>query len=91
MKLQDSELVAFDRISQRRGLLSPREREVALLAIKGFTNKSIARQLKVTEGTVKLHLHRTYQKLGIKSRFALVALANDIFAIRDNRGDPDDA
>jgi DNA-binding NarL/FixJ family response regulator len=51
--------------------LSVREREVMLLAAKGFTNKGIARELKVTEGTVKLHLHRVYKKLGIKSRFAL--------------------
>jgi DNA-binding NarL/FixJ family response regulator len=55
--------------------LSAREQEVMLLAAKGFANKAIARELSVAEGTVKLHLHRVYQKLGIKSRFALAALA----------------
>jgi DNA-binding NarL/FixJ family response regulator len=70
-------------------LLSPREREVMVLAAKGFANKQIARELKVAEGTVKLHLHRTYQKLGIKSRFALAVLGRS--GVRRGRGDPSDA
>jgi DNA-binding NarL/FixJ family response regulator len=63
-------------------ILSAREREVTLLAAKGFANKEIARELKVTEGTVKLHLHRVYLKLGVKSRFALAVRA------RNMRSDP---
>ena len=51
--------------------LSVREREVMLLAAKGLANKVIARELNITEGTIKLHLHSVYQKLGIKGRFAL--------------------
>ncbi|HTV26546.1 MAG TPA: helix-turn-helix transcriptional regulator [Xanthobacteraceae bacterium] len=54
--------------------LSAREREVMLLAARGFANKTIARELDVSEGTVKLHLHRVYRKLGVKGRFALAAL-----------------
>ena len=54
--------------------LSAREREVMLLAAKGFANKAIARELNITEGTIKLHLHKIYQKLGIKSRFSLALL-----------------
>ena len=56
--------------------LSVREREVMRLAAEGFTNKAIARQLHVSEGTIKLHLHSIYRKLGIKGRFALAALAH---------------
>jgi len=56
------------------GTLSAREREVALLAARGLGNKAIARELGVTEGTIKLHLHAIYRKLGIKSRFVLIAL-----------------
>ena len=52
-------------------VLSQREREVMALAAKGLANKAIARELSVTEGTIKLHLHSVYQKLGIQSRFAL--------------------
>jgi len=55
------------------GALSMREREVMLLAVEGLSNKAIARQLNVTEGTVKVHLHKVYDKLGIHSRSALVA------------------
>jgi len=48
-----------------------------VLATKGFANKEIARQLRISEGTVKLHLHSIYRKLGIKSRFALAALVRN--------------
>jgi DNA-binding NarL/FixJ family response regulator len=53
--------------------VSVREREVMLLAVKGFANKAIARELNVTEGTIKVHLHNIYQKLGVHSRSALAA------------------
>jgi DNA-binding NarL/FixJ family response regulator len=59
-------------------VLSVREREVTLLAAKGLANKVIARELNVAEGTVKLHLHRVYQKLGIKSRFALAVRVGNL-------------
>ena len=55
-------------------VLTVREREVMRLAAEGLGNKAIARQLRVSEGTIKLHLHKIYQKLGVKSRFALAAL-----------------
>jgi len=54
--------------------LSRREYEVMLLAAKGLSNKAIARQLNLTEGTIKLHLHKVYDKLGVQSRFSLTAL-----------------
>ena len=59
-------------------VLSVREREVMLLAAKGLANKVIARDLNVAEGTVKLHLHRVYQKLGIKGRFALAVRTGNL-------------
>jgi len=60
--------------SQSRAALNKRERDVVFLAVKGFTNKAIARELNITEGTVKVHLHNVYQKFGIRSRVALAAL-----------------
>jgi len=57
-------------------VLSVREREIMRLAAEGLSNKAIARQLNVSEGTVKVHLHNIYQKLDIKSRFTLAALVN---------------
>jgi DNA-binding NarL/FixJ family response regulator len=59
-------------------VLSVRERQVTLLAAKGLTNKLIARELNVAEGTVKTHLHNVYQKLGIKGRFALAVRTGNL-------------
>ncbi len=59
-------------------VLSVRERQVALLAAKGLASKVIARELNVAEGTIKSHLHKVYEKLGIKGRFALAARAGNL-------------
>ena len=55
-------------------LLTPREHEVAALVAVGFSNKHIARQLQMAEGTVKVHLHNIFEKLGISNRTTLAAL-----------------
>jgi DNA-binding CsgD family transcriptional regulator len=52
-------------------VLTPREREVALLVARGLSNKLVARELGLSTGTVKQHLHRIFQKLGVRSRSAL--------------------
>jgi DNA-binding NarL/FixJ family response regulator len=52
-------------------VLTPREHEVALLVSRGLSNKAVARALGLSTGTVKLHLHRIFQKLGVKSRYSL--------------------
>jgi two-component system, NarL family, nitrate/nitrite response regulator NarL len=53
-------------------LLSPREREVGVLVARGLTNKEVARELGLSEGTVKMHVHSIFQKLGAKSRHNLI-------------------
>ena len=53
-------------------VLSPREREVGLLVAHGLTNREVARELGLSEGTVKIHLHNIFQKLGTKSRHNLI-------------------
>ena len=55
-------------------VLSAREREIALLVAEGLPNKDVARRLNLSEGTVRIHVHNIYQKTGIGSRTALVAL-----------------
>ena len=55
--------------------LSPREGEVALLAARGLSNKQVARQLGITDGTVKIYMHSIFQKLHTKSRYGLIILA----------------
>ncbi len=56
-------------------LLTTRERQIILVLSEGVTNKEIGRRLKLAEGTVKLHLHNIYRKLGIANRTALALLA----------------
>ena len=51
--------------------LTLQEREVALLAATGLTNREIATQLYVSPRTVSAHLYRIFPKLGITSRAAL--------------------
>lgn len=53
------------------GGLTERETEVARLAARGATNAEIAVALRLSTGTVKTHLHRVYEKLGIGSRTSL--------------------
>ena len=48
--------------------LTARELEILLLAAEGHTNGQIARELWVTEQTVKFHLSNTYRKLGVANR-----------------------
>ncbi|HXW80818.1 MAG TPA: LuxR C-terminal-related transcriptional regulator, partial [Acidimicrobiales bacterium] len=48
--------------------LAPREREVALLAAKGCSNKEIAGRMDLSTRTVENYLYRTYTKLGVTSR-----------------------
>ena len=48
--------------------LTTRELEILRLAAQGYTNSRIARELWVTEQTVKFHLSNTYRKLGVANR-----------------------
>lgn len=54
--------------------LTEREREIAGLIRIGLRNREIAQRCGLTEGTVKVHLHSIFQKLGIKSRSELIIL-----------------
>jgi DNA-binding NarL/FixJ family response regulator len=48
--------------------MTDRQKEIAALIAKGFSNKQIARALGITEGTVKTHLHLLYEKVGVSNR-----------------------
>lgn len=58
-------------------LLTPREIEVVQMVAKGLTNKEIASQLGIADGTVKIHLHNIYEKLQINRRAELVKVADE--------------
>ncbi len=55
-------------------LLSEREVSVARFIAKGLANKEVARELDVTERTVKAHLTAIYKKLHLKDRLSLALL-----------------
>ena len=55
-------------------VLSAREREIILLVGRGLSNKAVARELGLTPGTVKTHVHSIFVKLGERSRTGLVVL-----------------
>lgn len=53
-------------------LLTERERGVALAVSRGATNKEVARQLDITERTVKAHLSAIFRKLSVRDRLQLM-------------------
>ena len=59
-------------------LLSAREKEVAILVGEGASNKVIARQLDITERTVKAHVSSIFQKLGLRDRLQLALMVRDL-------------
>jgi DNA-binding NarL/FixJ family response regulator len=58
-------------------LLTAREIDLIRMIAKGLRNKEIADRLFISEGTVKVHLHHIYEKLGIDGRLALLRFAQD--------------
>lgn len=57
--------------------LTPREADVVRCVARGRRNKEIARDLGISEGTVKMHLHNLYEKLSVSSRTELAILARE--------------
>ena len=55
--------------------LTPRQREVLQLLLRGASTKEIARSLSLGEGTVKVHLAGLYRALGARNRTEATAIA----------------
>jgi RNA polymerase sigma factor (sigma-70 family) len=66
--------------------LTPREREVFDLVIRGKTNKQVGNVLGTTERTIKAHRHRVMEKLQVQSLAELVSLAERAGILRDLPG-----
>jgi DNA-binding NarL/FixJ family response regulator len=62
-------------------LLTPREEQVVALVAEGLANREVARELNLSEHTIKKYLFRIFDKLGISTRVELV-----LYAV--NHGDP---
>jgi DNA-binding NarL/FixJ family response regulator len=57
---------------------TPRELSVISRLRDGKSNKSIARELTITEGTVKLHVRRIMKKLGVENRTKVALVASNM-------------
>jgi DNA-binding NarL/FixJ family response regulator len=81
-----AQVPAGDRISPQRlearlapplpevsDLMSPRQRQVLELVVKGYSNKQIASELSLAEGTVKVHVAAILRHLGVANRAAAAA------------------
>lgn len=74
-QLYEQVLVAF-----KDWNLSPSETDVALLIVKGFSNKEIAKMRERNEGTIKAQSSKIYEKAKVKNRGEFVSLIIEDFA-----------
>ena len=75
---------ALDRLGRGGGVhrvgvssLTPREEEIVRLVARGLRNREIGERLGIGEGTVKVHLHHAYEKLGVETRTELLILLRE--------------
>jgi two-component system, NarL family, nitrate/nitrite response regulator NarL len=83
---EQQEKEAPPELDSRLERITPRERQIVQLLSAGASNKEIAKQLNVTERTVKAHLTAIFRKLGISGRLQLA-----LFVLEHSRpGGPSD-
>jgi LuxR family maltose regulon positive regulatory protein len=58
--------------------LTERERQILQLIAEGLTNKEVARELVLSVGTVKVHAHNIYGKLGVSGRTQAIAKGREL-------------
>jgi len=73
----------LDALRERFSRLTPREREVFALVVRGKLNKQIAYELQASERTVKAHRHRITEKLGASTVAELVPIAEALGVLAD--------
>jgi two-component system nitrate/nitrite response regulator NarL len=56
-------------------ILTDRETEIMCLVSQGLSNREISERTSIGEGTVKVHVHNIYAKLGINNRVDLTLYA----------------
>jgi FixJ family two-component response regulator len=76
----------LDAMRDRIASLTPREREVFELVVRGKINKQIAFELGTTERTIKAHRHSVMEKMQVRSLAELVSIAERV-GILGNTGE----
>lgn len=72
-------------LEKRIGQLTPRQREVLTLLSMAKSNKEIARELDLTEATVKVHVYAVFNALGVHKRMEAVAMLSRLLQSRPER------
>jgi RNA polymerase sigma factor (sigma-70 family) len=76
----------LDSVRAHIAKLTPREREVFELVVRGNTNKQVGKLLGTTERTIKAHRHRVMEKMQVQSLAELVSLAERAGMLGDSSG-----
>jgi FixJ family two-component response regulator len=76
----------LDTVRAHIATLTPREREVFELIVRGNTNKQVGNVLGATERTIKAHRHRVMEKMQVQSLAELVSLAERAGILGDLSG-----
>ena len=76
----------LDPVRAHIAALTPRERQVFGLVIRGETNKQSARALGCTERTIKAHRQRVMEKMQVRSLAELVSLAERVGVLDSESG-----
>ena len=76
----------LDSVRAHIAKLTPREREVFELVVRGKTNKQVGKILGTTERTIKAHRHRVMEKMQVQSLAELVSLAERAGMLGDLSG-----
>jgi two-component system, NarL family, nitrate/nitrite response regulator NarL len=75
LRLDHGNGILAPRIGDAGGELTPRQCEIVTMLGEGKSNKEIAREAKVLEGTIKLHVRGIMRKLGARNRTEVVIVA----------------
>ena len=73
----------LDAMRSRYDTLTPKEREVFALIVRGKLNKVAAHELGTAERTIKWHRHNIMEKLGVQSLAELVSIAEHLGLLND--------
>lgn len=75
----DSETVTVKPVQKELTELTPREQDVLRLIGRGLTNREIAQELYIAEGTVKTHVTHLLSRLNFRNRSQMAIYANSIY------------